>query len=157
MKCRCSKWYSALFLLPNFMPLFLLLTILPDWHHLQGGQILLTLITLLCSFIRKVLMLSIYPLSPEPMQLLIWITHAVLIKSGNFMLHIFFLNYFPTAHIPACFGWFGKFMQSQSVNKEHCWSVMWTESPSTFYYCLVTYKHFLTIFWLDKLGGGKKS
>lgn len=62
------------------------------------------------------------------------------------MLHIFFLNYFPNAHIPACFGWFGKFMQSQSVNKEHCWSVMWTESPSTFYYCLVTYKHFLTIF-----------
>lgn len=33
---------------------------------------------------------------------------------------------------------------------------MWTESPSTFYSCLVTYKHFLTIFQLDKLGGEKK-
>lgn len=67
----------------------------------------------------------------------------------------FFLNYFPTAHMAACFDQFGKFMQSQPLNEGCCQSVIWTESPPNFHSCSVTYKYFLIIFQLDKLGGKK--
>lgn len=106
-------------------------------------------------YIREVLIPAIYPLSPGPIQLFIRITHAMLIKFGNSILHIFFLNYFPTAHMAACFDQFGKFMQSQPLNEGCCQSVTWTESPPNFHSCSVTYKYFLIIFQLDKLGEKK--
>lgn len=70
----------------------------------------------------------------------------------------FFLNYFPTVHIPPCFS----HSLGYSCNHIH-WmkytvrSKMWTESPSNFHFCSVTYKYFLIIFWTDKLGGKRVS
>lgn len=71
------------------------------------------------------------------------------------LIKFFFLNYFPTAHIPACFGQFGKFMQSQPLNEEHCQSVMCTE-PSNFPFFLNNL-HVLSYYLLiDKLGEKKR-